>query len=105
MRDFTFVKEHFGQGWAILDDFIAIPILGGQNCRELVKSKAPENFIGKNWSNIEKPKKELLNLDKMAIAIKEQFFLVHCTCLQVILKHRPKPSDVVCKVSESYEQL
>ena len=24
------------QGWAILEDFIAIPILGGQNCRELV---------------------------------------------------------------------
>ena len=52
------------QGWAILDDFIAIPILGVQNCRELVKSKAPENFIGKNWSNIEKPKKELVNLEK-----------------------------------------
>ena len=24
------------QGWAILEDFIAIPILGGKNCRELV---------------------------------------------------------------------
>jgi hypothetical protein len=24
------------QGWAILEDFIAIPILGGQNYRELV---------------------------------------------------------------------
>ena len=24
------------QGWAILEDFIAIPILGGQNCRELL---------------------------------------------------------------------
>jgi hypothetical protein len=45
----------------------------------LVKSKALENFIGKNWLNVEKPKKELANLDKMAIAIKEQFFLVHCT--------------------------
>ena len=79
------------QGWAILDDFIAIPILGGQNCRELVKSKAPENFIGKNWSNIEKPKKELVNLEKMAIAIKEQFFLVHCTCLLSHLKTSPQP--------------
>ena len=26
------------QGWAILEDFIAIPILVAQNCRELVKS-------------------------------------------------------------------
>jgi hypothetical protein len=24
------------RGWAIIEDFIAIPILGGQNCRELV---------------------------------------------------------------------
>ena len=24
------------QGWAILKDFIAIPTLGGQNCRQLV---------------------------------------------------------------------
>ena len=79
------------QGWAILDDFIAIPILGVQNCRELVKSKVPENFIGKNWSNIEKPKKELVNLEKMAIAIKEQFFLVHCICLLSHLKTSPQP--------------
>jgi len=79
------------QGWAILDDFIAIPILGGQNCRELVKSKAPENFIGKNWSNIEKPKKELVNLEKMAIAIKEQFFIVHCIYLLSHLKTLPQP--------------
>jgi hypothetical protein len=39
------VAKYFGarvwQGWAILDDFIAIPTLGGQNCRELVKSEAP----------------------------------------------------------------
>ena len=32
------LEEASEQGWAILDDFIAIPILGGQNCRELVKS-------------------------------------------------------------------
>ncbi len=79
------------QGWAILDDFIAIPILGGQNCMELFKSKAPENFIGKNWSNIEKPKKELANIDKMAKAIKEQFFLVHCIRLLSHLKTSPQP--------------
>ena len=63
------------QGWSILDDFIGIPILWGQNCRELVKSKAPKNFIGKNWSNSEEPQKELANLEKLALAIKEQFFL------------------------------
>ena len=35
--DFKLIfNSHVCQGWAILDDFIAIPILGGQNCRELV---------------------------------------------------------------------
>ena len=30
--------EERKQGWAILEDCIAIQILGGQNCRELAKS-------------------------------------------------------------------
>ena len=36
------------QGWAILEYFIAIPILGGQNCRDLINFKGRKNFIGKN---------------------------------------------------------
>jgi hypothetical protein len=36
-----FSSFHQFQGWAMLDDFLAIPIIGVQNCRELVKSQAP----------------------------------------------------------------
>jgi hypothetical protein len=35
-RDYTIVVSYFLAGLAILEDFIAIPILGGQNCREWV---------------------------------------------------------------------
>ena len=48
------------QGWAILEELYFNTIPGGQNCRELVKFVAPENFIGENWSSHQKPKKDMV---------------------------------------------
>ena len=70
---YKFLWLGWWQGWAILEDFIAIQILGGQNCRELVNFLAHENFIGKNLSEPEKPIQELLNIHYKTIAIHQQF--------------------------------
>ena len=58
--------RHVCQGWAILEDFIAIPILGGQNCREIIEIS---NFLKKTLETlIEYLKKLGLSCAKLRIS-------------------------------------
>ena len=91
----NFQPDQTWQGWAILEELYCNTILGWENCRELVKMLALENFIGENWSSPQEAGKELVNpwifnnSNKVEILVKTRIYYLSSLTF-------PFPSKISC---------